>query len=518
MNRDHVVPAGSVNWLRRVVLGLAWAGLAVATPARADDWIEVKSPYFTVVSEASESRTRAWAVQFELFRQAMQTLMPMPPGAVEPVTLVLFRSDRRLRPFKPVEHGKPAKMSGYFSRALGRNVIALAIDGDWEIVQQVVCHEGVHWHMAGAARDLPRWMEEGLAEVFGNFEIAGNEFIVGKPRPDYRTNVRVMKPMPMATLMTREQLAYNGKHGRETKLFYYQSWAMMHALLFAPDGMGYANFAKFLNQTPGSDDPVKELELGLGRSAADLQRMLETHLERSRVNYLRVKFDRKSVEANFKARPLAAGEADLVLGGLLLCVNQLEEARAYLLRAEAALPDDPRTAESWALLNLAQGDMDGMERQFRTAFRRGSESYVGHYLLALQEWQAAGRSVAGEVGITKAVDEYLACLRLRPQFVPAMEDLASIVTYLPERSVQAEVMVRFAALRHPRNFRIVGGLALLDATYGTLDEAQATWVRLNKLPGQDDPVSRQLLAAVKAKMQLRESDRPKPLDELFQSR
>lgn len=225
--RRPVGPVGRTRPRR----GLAWAVLglfvALVSPGRADDWLELRTPHFTVVSEASEAKTREWAIEFELFRRAMAMVMPVDPSTVEPVTLALFRSDRRLRPFKPVEQGKPAKVAGFFARPPGRNLIAVSIEGARDDVRELVFHEGVHWHLAASARPRPLWLEEGLAQVFGNFRLNGNAFVVGALRPESMRHVTVAKPMPFTQIMELGSIAYNGKHADQAALFYHQSWVMI---------------------------------------------------------------------------------------------------------------------------------------------------------------------------------------------------------------------------------------------------------------------------------------------------
>lgn len=481
-----------MRWWLTAVAGL---GLAVAPTRGAEEWIGLSTPHFSVVSEASEAKTRAWAMEFELFRRGMMIVMPVEAAAVEPVTLVLFRSDRRLRPFKPLENGEPAKVAGYFARAPGRNSMAISIEGARDDVRELIFHEAVHWHLSAAARTLPLWMEEGLAGLFGNFRLSGNSFIIGANRPGFIRHVRIARPMPFAQLMAVAPggLAYNGKHGDHTELFYYQSWALMHALIFGTQGIGEVKFAEFIRRPPVGADPIGEIEAGLGLSAAKLEQMLATHIDGGRFRTLQVTFDRSSVEAGFKSRILAAAEVDLAFGNLLIGVKRAAEAQPYLWRASTGLPDDPRGPEALGAMSQMLDQPDDMERHFQEAFRRGSRSYLGYFLIGQREMMAAMKSNFGAADPTKAVELLERSLQLNPRFAPAAEALANLLTLLPQRSPTAEAAVQLAALRFPGNFRILAGLALLEATHGPVESARYAIARAQGVPLRADPVGKSVL-------------------------
>lgn len=484
---------------------VAWLGL-VATVRGAEEWIGLSTPHFSVVSEASEAKTRAWAVEFELFRRGMMIVMPVEAAAVEPVTLVLFRSDRRLRPFKPLENGEPAKVAGYFARAPGRNTLAISLEGARDDVRELIFHEAVHWHLSAAARSLPLWMEEGLAGLFGNFRLSGNSFVIGANRPGFIRHVRIARPMPVAQMMAIEPggLTYNGKHGEHTELFYYQAWAMMHALIFGTEGVGRTKFADFLRLPPIGTDPAGEIEAGMGVSVEVLEKTLATHIDGGRFRTLQVTFDRSAVEAGFKSRPLAAAEVDLAFGNLLVGVNRATEAEPYLRRASTGLPDDPRGPEALGAMSQRLEQPDDMERHFTEAFRRGSRSYLGYFLIGQREMLAAMKSNFGAADPTRAVALLERSLQLNPRFAPAAEALANLLTLLPQRSPTAEAAVQIAAVRFPGNFRILAGLALLEATHGPVESARFAIARAQGVPLRTDPVGLGVLSGAILLLETRE--------------
>lgn len=461
-----------------MVTGSAWA---------ADDWIELRTPHFTVISEASESRTRDWAVEFELFRRGMSIVMPIDPAALDPVTLVLFRTDRRMRPFKPQENGKPARMAGYFVRAPERNFLALAIEGARDDVREIIHHEGVHWHLSAAARPLPLWLEEGLAEAFGNFRLKGDSFVIGATRPEFMRRIRIDRPIPFARLMAIEPggLAYNGKHSEQTALFYCQSWALVHALVFGSEGVGHLAMADYIRQPGGNGPALAEFEKELGVTAATLDEKLASYIVTGRFRPLTFPFDRSAVESEFAVRRIATAEADLALGNLLIGVGRAGDAQPYLARALAALPNDPRPFDALGAMSYQLEQNDDAEVHFRAAIRHGSHSYVGRYFLGQRSLRDALRFSFGPPDPTESAQAFMECLRLNPRFVPAAEALSAVVGLLPERSADAEVLVRTSALRYPSNLKIQAGIALLEAVHGDPATARHALERVRATPVSD---------------------------------
>jgi hypothetical protein len=88
--------------LKSFVLGVLAFLLPVALGAKEQRWVSVSSPYFTVLTPESERVARVWASELERFRLMLQQVVVAPEKRLRPVTVVLFSSDRAMRPFKPL--------------------------------------------------------------------------------------------------------------------------------------------------------------------------------------------------------------------------------------------------------------------------------------------------------------------------------------------------------------------------------------------------------------------------------
>jgi hypothetical protein len=140
--------------------------------------------------------------------------------------------------------GAPRESSGRFN---GTTLLAVAEDfgpKTWHIVQ----HEGFHQFADAAINaDLPVWVNEGLAEYFGEAVFTGDGYVTGaipqwrleRIRKRFEKNefksIREMMSMPIS--------AWNSEL---TLVNYDQAWAMVQFLAHGEDGRYQKAFATFL--------------------------------------------------------------------------------------------------------------------------------------------------------------------------------------------------------------------------------------------------------------------------------
>src|ERR1700722_16971732 len=78
-------------------------------------WVEVRSPNFSVITDAGDKRGRDVALHFEQMRSVFGTLMTQVNISQSvPLQIVAFRTSKEIRPMTPVFDGKPTEMAGLF--------------------------------------------------------------------------------------------------------------------------------------------------------------------------------------------------------------------------------------------------------------------------------------------------------------------------------------------------------------------------------------------------------------------
>src|SRR5512147_1065750 len=94
--------------------------------AAAQEWVEVKSPHFSVATDAGEKRGREVATRFEQMRAAFGLLFQrMQVNIPIPLQIIAFRRNKELRDFAPVFNGKRVDLNGYFQPGQDRNFIVV---------------------------------------------------------------------------------------------------------------------------------------------------------------------------------------------------------------------------------------------------------------------------------------------------------------------------------------------------------------------------------------------------------
>src|SRR5262244_1568818 len=192
-------------------------------------WVEIKSPHFTVVTDAGEKRGQQVATRFEQMRAVFGALFAKSTVNIPvPLQIVAFRNTKELRQFAPLWNGKATELAGLFLGNADRNFILL----DLSVVDPwaVVFHEYAHLLMSGNfSRHLDAWFEEGFAEYFATIEVDGKEARIGKVREEtYRTLARTGL-IPVADLFRVQQQSrtYNESGDRRSG-FYAQSAMLVH--------------------------------------------------------------------------------------------------------------------------------------------------------------------------------------------------------------------------------------------------------------------------------------------------
>src|ERR1700748_3830165 len=104
----------ALRLLSRLLLAfiLCFARLAHAgTP----QWVEVKSPHFSVVTGAGEKKGREVATRFEQMRAGFGKLFARASVNIPaPLQIVAFRNGKELSQMAPLYHGKPTEVAGLF--------------------------------------------------------------------------------------------------------------------------------------------------------------------------------------------------------------------------------------------------------------------------------------------------------------------------------------------------------------------------------------------------------------------
>jgi TPR repeat protein len=389
--------------------------LTAAEPAAAAKWVEVKSPNFTVYSDAGEREAREVAQQFEQVRLAFERVWS---GArtrtAKPIAILAARDSQSLRALLPdyFERKDAKDIGGVAFTGAHKIFVALAADDRSEQAfarlgynpYHLHFHEYIHVLTALNVPGVPPWLGEGLAEFFGATIVEGDRLVLGKPLPWHIFDLREREMLPLTRLLAVDhdspEYTQHGKSG----VFYAQSWALLHMLIMDPSGEGAQRVNGMLRRLRRGEDGLEASRAELGDLAA-LEKQLNRYVRRPGFQYGRNDFDARVSAKAFPAREVAPAEALAVQGDFHAHRGEGALARRLL---EQALQQDPKLA----LAHEALGYLTWREKSLAEAvpfFQRAAESgggFLAHYLLGLARLEQEGPEALDQANaaLTKAVD------------------------------------------------------------------------------------------------------------------
>jgi hypothetical protein len=119
-------------------------------------------------------------------------------------------------------------------------------------VEHVIQHEGFHqFAYAFFGNEMPPWLNEGLAEFFGEAVVEGSSVIIGQASPQVVDQVRKAvnqeKYIPFMDLLQMDDQRWNGNvRNGSAGLQYMQSWSMVQFLVYGEDGKYGTSFTAML--------------------------------------------------------------------------------------------------------------------------------------------------------------------------------------------------------------------------------------------------------------------------------
>src|SRR5688572_17313459 len=474
---------------RRVGCWTAWLVIwhviaLTATTAAEEVWVKAATEHFTILTPAGEHVARKWAIELEQFRRGLQAAVPVPVERLRPVTVVLFKENRAMEPFAPLENGRPVKIGGFFVRANDVNTIMLSVARNDTETRHVIFHEAVHWHLSAREGFMPLWLAEGLAEVYATFEVPNARtyaFGAAFERHVARLREESLLPLPKLVGIGRDSLLYN--EGTRTSIFYAQSWAFVHFLLFGEKSPGKAAVQRYLELLPAVRSPDEAFLTAFGSSYAALEQQLRRYITSGRYHKHIYSRSTDDIARGLKISPAAPADIELAQGSLLLGARSPEDAEPYLGRAASLAPSDARAWELLGHIAVRRRDYASALVFLTKAVSAGSTSYLVHHNLAvsrlpelIQPWMP-NPSIDPQV-LDAAAADFRKAIQLSPSYIQSYEGLAGVTrgmaTFLPG---DLELLARGLA-QSPGNAMIEAGVAAAEVRAGRVADGRARLERL----------------------------------------
>jgi TPR repeat protein len=449
---------------------LLLAALAVATGAAApaDEWVQAKSPHFTVYSDAGDLTARRVAWEFEQVRAILGRQWPWARlDSGQAIVILAARDEASLKILLPSfwETKGRARPAGLFVRGIDTHQVALRADAPvtpgpraiayFENPYHVIFHEYVHFVLSLNFGAIPLWFNEGLAEYFGDVRVEGSSIDVGKPIPGHIALLRQRAPLPISTLLTVDTKSPHYGEENKATIFYAQSWALVHYLIYGGEGSASLNrFASLLKQ---GVDPSEAASQALP-PRDELGQKLDRYIRQAVFHYRRLPAPvPEAAQRDCVSRTVSRAEALAVRGDLQLHLRRFAAARRLL---EEALRLDADLALAHRCLGLLAFLDDTPERgrdHVAKALELAPDSFLTQFMNARLLWVPG----ASPADLERAEAGFLRAAKLNTDFAPTYAALSAVSAQRGAPIESTEPVARRAISLEPGNSSYHLNLALL---------------------------------------------------------
>jgi tetratricopeptide (TPR) repeat protein len=320
--------------------------------AKHENWVEVRSENFIIVSNAGEKEARQTAVHMEQVRALFRRSLAVASQHKSPViTMLAVKNEDSMKELLPDYWAKGhVHLAGIFLYRWDVYFAAANLAAGGANPLKTIYHEYYHSLTMPYFPNLPLWLAEGLADFFGNTEIKEKEVIIGKGNPNLIWELRTNQIIPLDVLFKVDHSSPYYNEEKKRGVFYAESWALTHYLMVG-DRMAhrpmFLNYLNALNQGKSASEAAAIAFGDLGK----LQSQLVNYINNS--HYLEFKGEAPPppAEVSVKARPISDAEADAYRGGFEVIRGKPDEADPILAEAVQL---DPKVALAHQYLALAQ--------------------------------------------------------------------------------------------------------------------------------------------------------------------
>ncbi len=419
-------------------------------PARdkAENWLQVRTPHFVVLTNGNEKQGRRVADQFERMRTVFQKLFPhlqIDPDA--PIVVLAVKDEKDFRALEPAEYLAKGqlKLGGLFLRSQDKNYVLMRLDAEGDHPYSVIYHEYTHL-LLSKADWMPLWMNEGLAEFYQNTDIREKDVALGQPSPENLELLRQNRLLPMPALFTVDHNSPYYHEENKGSIFYAESWALTYYLYqknYQDKTQSLKDYAQLLAENV---DSVTAATRAFG-DLKQLQSALEGYVQQGRYTYFKMANANEVDDSTFQAKALAATDADAVRADFLAYNGRTADARTLIDHILQEDQGNVSAHETMGFLEFHEGHREEAKKWLTQAVKLDSQSYLAHYYYAAM----AANGVVALEDEAQVESSFRACIKLNPSFGPAYNALAVFLAQRHRNLDEARMMALNAVQLDPAN-------------------------------------------------------------------
>lgn len=469
----------------RVIVAVTAAAVLLASaaetgehklPRQKDRWIEVRTPNFTLFSNAGEKMTKRAGDNLEQLRAVLNTLFgDMKFSSPVPTYIFVFDSAKSFQPYGLYYEGRAKQLGGYFSGGRYANHVAIVGNQYGSDVSSIIYHEYLHYVLSTNHAELPLWMNEGLAELYSTFDVEDGVASIGYPIGDHLVWLRNNPLIPLADLIAMDHDSRDYNEGHRRGVFYAQSWALTHMLVMDPsaDQSRATVYANLLQQ---GVDGEAAFQRAMGGTYEEIEKELNHYVRGRKFAYSKMPVG-SQITASSTVKDMTYPEVLCRLGQLLLALGpDRNESAARHFDAALAIDENfgPAIAGLGQLDELA-GRTDAAMTRYERAVELAPDDYLANFLLGDALFQRLRQADTGEERSDLANRARTALRRaavIRPSFAEAWAMLGTTYTWDSEPDDMGIKAMEHAHRLLPKRGDVGYNLTLLYVRADRLDDAR----------------------------------------------
>ena len=175
----------------------------------------------------------------------------------------------------PDDYYRSGGMPGSVGVFTGDRLMAIAGDAVGDMTWHIVQHEGFHQFVDAVIRgDVPIWINEGLAEYFGEAIFTGDGYVTGLISPERCARIKEMIRDDRFKTIAEMMMLTHSDWNREMNFGNYDmAWSVIHFLGHAQGGKYQIRFQKFLQNVSFGMAWEKAWIKNFGRNASAFEEM-----------------------------------------------------------------------------------------------------------------------------------------------------------------------------------------------------------------------------------------------------
>ncbi len=354
-----------------------------------ENWVKVTSKNFRLIGNADEKDIRRVALKLEQFRHAFTEVYDkMRFDSYVPTTVIVFKDEKSFRNFKPVQNGERKDwVAGFFQPGQDINYLALSLNARDERSYEIIFHEYTHFlinNTLGHSK-IPTWLSEGLANYYERIEIKGNNQVrLGKINLRHLNLLQKKRLIPFKDFLKADYSLLEKQNEEEIKLFYAQSWAMIHYLIHGNNGARNVQLANFLDLLMNGRKSDEAFRTAFQTDFRTIENDLRIYVSQKSFQTSIVKLKNKTeFDREMFSEKISDAESQAFLGDLLFRMNRFDEAEVLLEKALRLDPELSFANISLGLVKMNKRDFASARKFLEKAISAEPENYSAHFNYAL---------------------------------------------------------------------------------------------------------------------------------------